>query len=379
MNIHAWPRGSLLGLIALGTALGGCVALPRSPYTSAQQQAASPPGFEHVRYTQDDPALAAMMQGLVPSEREVSYLAISGGGANGAFGAGLLFGWTQTGTRPEFQIVTGVSAGALTAPFAFLGPAWDDQMRQAFLGEASVHLLHRRVFLGLFTPGFFDGALLQKLVRKYVTDDLLRAIAAEHAKGRRLLVATTNLDTEQLVIWDMGAIAAQGGAPARELFATVMVASASVPVVFPPTMIEVSDGRHSFSEMHVDGGAESAFFAIPQTMLLGGPLTPDGYKRHLYIIVNAQLNDYFSITRAATIPIIHRTLEAARKAATRSALITTAEFCAINGCDLEVAALPFTELDASLNFSAAHLKSLFATGQAAITTGTAWRSRPPQP
>jgi hypothetical protein len=355
------------------------VSLPRSPYTSAQQKAASPPGFEHVRYAQDDPALAAMMQGLIPREREVSYLAISGGGANGAFGAGLLFGWTQTGKRPEFQIVSGVSAGALTAPFAFLGPAWDDRMRQAFLGEASVHLLHRRAFLGLFTPGVFDGAVLQKLVRKYVTDDLLRAIAAEHAKGRRLLVATTNLDTEQLVIWDMGAIATHGGAAARELFTTVMVASASVPVVFPPTMIEVSDGRHTFSEMHVDGGAESAFFAIPQAMLLGGPLTPDGYQRRLYIIVNAQLDDYFSITGRATIPIIHRTLEASRKASTRSALITAAEFCAINGCDLEVAALPSTELDASLNFNAAHLQSLFAAGQAAIAGGTAWHSRPPQP
>jgi hypothetical protein len=355
------------------------VTLPRGAYTSAQEKAASPPGFEHIRYTQDDPALAAMMQGLIPREHDVSYLAISGGGANGAFGAGLLFGWTQTGTRPEFQIVTGVSAGALTAPFAFLGPAWDDQMRQAFLGEASVHLLRRRTFLGLFTPGLFDGAVLRNLVRKYVTDELLRAIAAEHAKGRRLLVATTNLDTEQLVIWDMGAIAATGGAAARELFATVMVASASVPVVFPPTMIEVSDGRHTFQEMHVDGGAESAFFAIPQTLLLGTALTPDGYERHLYIIVNAQLNDYFSITRRATIPIIRRTLEASRKASTRSVLITTAEFCAINGCDLQVAALPSTELDVSLDFSAAHLQSLFDAGQAAIINGTAWRARPPPP
>jgi len=365
-------------LIALGVALGGCVTPTRSPYSIAQQKAATPPGFEHVRYTQDDPALAAMMQGLIPREHEVSYLAISGGGANGAFGAGLLFGWTKTGTRPEFQIVTGVSAGALTAPFAFLGPAWDEEMRQAFLGEASVHLLRRRTVLGLFTPGFFDGALLQSLVRKYVTDDLLRAIAAEHAKGRRLLVATTNLDTEQLVIWDMGAIASKGGAAARELFATVMVASASVPVVFPPIMIEVSDGRHKFSEMHVDGGAESVFFAIPQSMLLGGPLAPDGYQRRLYIIVNAQLDDYLSITRRATLPIIRRTLEASRKAATRSALITTAEFCAINGCDLEVAALPTSLLDAPLNFSAAHLQSLFDAGEAGITGGTAWHSRPPQ-
>jgi hypothetical protein len=144
-------------------------------------------------------------------------------------------------------------------------------------------------------------------------------------------------------------------------------------------MIKVSDGRQTFSEMHVDGGAESAFFAIPQTMLLGGPLTPDGYTRHLYIIVNSQLDDYLSITRRATIPIIRRTLEASRKASTRSALITTAEFCAINGCDLQVAALRSTGLDAALNFSAAHLQSLFDAGQAAITNGTAWRSKPPQP
>jgi hypothetical protein len=382
-NARVWhpllSTGAVPVLMMLSLALSGCVTLPRDSFAEAEQSAASPPGFAHVRYAEDDPALAELMRKSVRSARgEMNALAISGGGANGAYGAGLLVGWTRAGTRPEFQLVTGVSAGALTAPFAFLGSGWDDRLQQAFLGESSVHLLRRRAFLGLFTPGFFDGELLRQLVHRYVTDDMIRAVAAEHARGRRLLVATTNLDTEQLVIWDMGSIAAKGGAAARELFVTVLVASASVPAVFPPTMIQVEGNGRTFNEMHVDGGTESAFFAIPDTLLLAGPLPPDGYKRHLFVIVNGQLDNYFSITRRSTISIIHRTVEAAGKASTRSVLFTTAEFCVINGCDLKVAALPSSQKDASLNFSAAHLQSLFAAGETDIANDTAWHTGPPK-
>ena len=199
-------------------ALGGCATLPREPFTQAEQAVASPDGFDNVRYTQDQPALIALLaRALRPNARgEVNALALSGGGANGAYGAGLLHGWTKAGGRPAFQVVTGVSTGALTAPLAFAGPEWDDALRKAYTGPKVVHLLRARGVMSLGSPGLYRSEPLWDLVRGYVTDDLLRAVAAENAKGRRLLVATTNLDTEKLVVWDMGAIAAHGGPAARE-------------------------------------------------------------------------------------------------------------------------------------------------------------------
>ncbi len=372
-------RRLALVLIAVSVALGGCVTLPRAPFTEAEQAAASPVGFGHVRYAPDDPVLTGMLERTLKSNAhgEVDVLALSGGGANGAYGAGLLYGWTRTGQRPEFQLVTGVSTGALAAPFAFLGSAWDEKLRQSYFDGRLNHFLHRRGLFSLFTPGLFSKRPLEELVRSYVTDDLLRAVAAEQAKGRRLLVATTNLDTEQLIVWDMGAIAAHGGPEARDLFAEVLIASASVPGIFPPTMIKVrSDGR-LFTEMHVDGQAESAFFAIPQALLSARRPAERAYRSRLFIIVNGQMNGLFAVTPHATIPILSRTVDAVTKASLRSSVITTLDFCQHNGCDLLLASLPTTEKDDSLDFSAAHIRSLFDAGQAAILSGMAWKTAAP--
>ena len=376
-RLRRWA--SLAAAMVLAAVLGGCASLPRVPFTEAEQAVASPAGFSHIRYTQDDPALAEMLQrSLKPDARGgVDVLAISGGGANGAYGAGLLYGWSQTGHRPKFQLVTGVSTGALTAPFAFLGQDWDERLRTAYFGAKVEHLLQRRGLPGLLTPGLYRKAPLEDLVRSYVTEDLVRAVAAEHAKGRRLLVATTNLDTEQLNVWDMGAIAAQGGPAARTLFAQVLVASASVPGVFPPSLIPVEGGGRQFSEMHVDGQAESAFFAIPQTLLMTQRLPAPRFRARLFIIVNGRLDSQFAVTPHATIPILGRTLDAANKASVRSVVITVLEFCRYNGCDMHVASLPSTEKDDSLDFSAAHVTRLFAAGHDAAAAATTWRSTLP--
>jgi predicted acylesterase/phospholipase RssA len=309
----------------------------------------------------------------------VNTLALSGGGANGAYGAGLIYGWTKTGQRPRFQIVTGVSAGALTAPFAFLGPAWDEQLRRMYYGDEIHHLLQTRGLFALFGSGFYRKSPLEHLVRGYVTDDVLRAVAAEQAKGRRLLVATTNLDTEQLIVWDLGAIAAHGGAEARELFAEVLIASASVPGVFPPTLIEVQGAGLQFAEMHVDGQAESPFFAVTQRLVLTRRTTNPLFRPHIFVVVNGQRESEFVITERATIPILTRTLDTASKASIRAVLAGAQEFCQRNGCDLRVSDLPATEKSAALDFSAAHLESLFAAGEAAIQSGQAWTTAAPLP
>lgn len=166
----------------------------------------------------------------------VNVLALSGGGSGAAFGAGALVGWTRQGTRPEFQIVTGVSAGALIAPFAFLGPKWDEQLTDAYSGARTRHLFKPRWLGALFGASVYRGKPLVDLVDRYVTGDLLHAVAAEAANGRLLLIATTDLDKEQTVIWNLGVIAAHGGDNARKLFRDVIVASASIPGVFPRSL-----------------------------------------------------------------------------------------------------------------------------------------------
>jgi hypothetical protein len=366
--------GSLAAWVVFAVALAGCVTLPRTPFTQAEQALASPVGFGPVRYAAEDESLAHMLrQSLKPNPKgEIDALAISGGGANGAYGAGLLYGWGKNGTRPEFQLVTGVSAGALLAPFAFLGLAWDNELHKAYLGSTFANFRQPRL-LGLFTPGLYDKAPLEKLVRSIVSDQFIKAVAAEHAKGRRLLVGTTNLDSEQLVVWDMGAIAARGGAEARSLFATVLVASASIPGVYAPSMIQVESGGHAFSEMHVDGQTEAAFFAIPQSLFFSRPVTPPPFRAHLFIIINGRVDGQFAITPHSTIPILGRTIDAGGKAAVRSIVVSTDQFCQRVGCALSVASLPSTVKDDSSDFDQTHLESLFAAGEAGATDGIAWR------
>ena len=372
---------NLLATLTLAVALGGCVTLTRTPFTALDVAHASPPGFTDIRYSQDDPRLAAMLRRSMRAngQNEIVSLAISGGGANGAYGAGLLYQWSKTGMRPQFQLVTGVSTGALTAPFAFLGSDWDERMRKAYFSPSLAKLLQGRGLAGILTPGFFKKAPLVDLVRSEVSDELLAAIAAEHAKGRRLLVATTNLDTEEMVVWDMGAIATQGGPAARELFIQIMVASASVPGVFPPSLIEVETGGRRFSELHVDGQAEGAFFAIPQTLLLSRMVQREHARARIYIIINGQLDGLFQLTPHSTLSILARTLDTANKASIRSMLISTEEFCQRSGCDLKVSDLPTTVVDDPLNFSAAHIAALFAAGSAAAEDRNGWSAGPVAP
>jgi hypothetical protein len=375
MSLRGSPL-SLVGWVILSVTLTGCLTLPRTSFTQAEQALASPHGFSQVRYAAEDKSLALMLRGsLKPDAKgEIDALAISGGGANGAYGAGLLYGWSASGQRPEFQLVTGVSAGALLAPFAFLGPAWDDELRQAYFGPRIAHLMQGRGLLGLLTPGLYSKAPLEGLVRSYVSERLIKAVAAESAKGRRLLVGITNLDTEQLVVWDMGAIAAKGGPEARDLFTTVLIASASVPGVFAPTMINVESGGHAFSEMHADGQTESAFFAIPQSLFLAKPLSAPRFHAHMFIIINGQIDSLFAVTPRSTIPILGRTIDAGGKASVRSIIVSTAEFCQRNGCELSLSSLPAAVKDNSLDFDNSHLNSLFTAGEAGSVNGSGWKS-----
>jgi hypothetical protein len=246
-----------------------------------------------------------------------SYLAISGGGDNGAFGAGLLVGWTASGRRPEFQVVTGVSAGALTAPFAFLGPAYDQQLREVFTAVAPPDILLFRRFVGalLFGDSLADTGPLFRLIERHVNEAMMQAIAAEYRRGRLLLIGTTNLDVQRPVVWNIGAIAASGHPDAIGLFRKILLASASIPGAFPPVFTDVEIDGHRYQEMHVDGGAAAQMFLYPASLdlsysALDGPIQR---QRTAYLIRNARMDPewatttrhLFAISRRAIATSIH--------------------------------------------------------------------------
>jgi predicted patatin/cPLA2 family phospholipase len=198
------------------------------------------------------------------------FLAISGGGDDGAFGAGLLVGWSEHGDRPVFDVVTGVSTGSLSAPFAFLGREYDSQLKGVYTETSASDVLERRppLMSVIASDALFDSAPLRAMIARHVDDAMIRRIAEEYRKGRLLFILTTNLDQGRPVIWNIGAIAESESPKARELIINVLLASASIPAVFPPVMIDVTvNGKH-YQEMHVDGGTIAQAFLYPPSFSL---------------------------------------------------------------------------------------------------------------
>ena len=274
----------------------------RIPFTAAEQDAAAIPNIPDARFWADSEKayLRALPQARGP------WLILSTGGSDGAFGAGLLNGWTKAGTRPEFTLVTGTSTGALIAPFAFLGPKYDDALRDAYTTIGAIDIFE----VGGKGESFLDTWPLRDLIAKRVTPDLLKAIAAEHARGRRLFVTTTNLDAGRPVAWDIGAIASRSGDQAVELVRKVIIASISIPGAFPPMLIDVEANGHKFQEMHVDGGLGAQFYVAPDSMLVSTS-TASLRASDLYVIANMKLSPDFEITERNTLSILGRTIATA--------------------------------------------------------------------
>ncbi len=364
-------------MFTLGFA-GACATPPRLTYTAAEQRAAVPPGFVDVRISASAPEGAERLMTFfqrerVTHDRPIEVLAISGGGANGAFGAGVLYGWTQRGDRPAFDVVTGISTGALAAPFAFLGSTYDDELKAGYTDGQSSKLLDFRGVLALFRPSLFSGRPLEELVDGLIDDAMVAAVAKEHQAGRRLLIGTTNLDTQSLTLWNMGAVAAVGGPAATKLFREILIASSSVPGVFPPVMIEVEAGGRRFAEMHVDGSAISSFFAVPEPLLLWTGEDDLPHRANLYVLVNGALDTDFAVTPNETVAILRRSIDAASKTNTRTELAAVAAFAERNDVDLWVSYVPPGLSPSPLDFDQARMSALFEQGRAAAAGGAAWR------
>jgi predicted acylesterase/phospholipase RssA len=335
---------------------------PRTPFTLEEQNAAVIPGIPDARVWGDS---EADFQRVLPTVNG-PWLALSGGGADGAYGAGLLTGWSQSGNRPEFAVVTGSSIGGLIAPYAFLGPRFDDELRKNFAEITAADVFEDRQ-----TPeSLFDSWPLKQTIEKRVTKEMLAAIAAEHKKGRRFLVATTNQDAGRRVIWNMGAIAARGDDKALKLFRDVLLASSSIPGFFQPVMIEVEANGKKFQEMHLDGTVTAPFFIMPEAMLAAGSAARLPTSQ-VYVIINSKLESEFSMPERRTSLILGRTIGVALTAALKAELLLVTASAQRLGLNLNVAYVPdaFSQPNRGL-FDHVYMEALFKYGVEQAQKGT---------
>src|SRR5690554_1108542 len=379
--------------------MAACATLDtRLPVPNAELASrATPIDFEGVRAWGDEAPsdIAAALRRRLPSisrlarsdgrkntsRSEIDILALSGGGSDGAFGAGLLVGWTKRGDRPQFEIVTGVSAGALTAPFAFLGPRYDDQLRDIWTRYGTNQLLTAQILPALFGgPSLADSGPLRQLIAKYINRRVLSEIAAEYRKGRLLLILTTNLDAQRPVIWNMGEIAASGHPKALDLFRNVLLASASIPGALPPVKLPVTVDGQTYDEMHVDGGTTREVFVSPIDVPFAAldRFYDAPPRRRLYIVKNGKYEADYEPVREQALPIAARAIETLIKTQHRNDIYRIYRMAKDSGADFNLAFVPqdFRAKPKEL-FDPQYQAALFEKGFELARTGRAWVKVPP--
>jgi predicted acylesterase/phospholipase RssA len=386
----------VVALACLALALVGCASPPVRIAVPVQLAAeASVPGMAHVRLWGDGQFSNALLQAELPNLKAKyqgraagggtavsNLLAISGGADDGAFGAGLLVGWSERGDRPQFDLVTGISAGALIAPFAFLGRDHDEQLAGLFTSYSADQIYEANVLAGLFGGNALaNSAPLAKLIEHYVDAQVLRRVAEERAKGRFLLIGTTNLDAQRPVYWDMGKIAQSAHPSAIHLFRRVLLASASFPGIFPPVRIRVEAGGHVYEEMHVDGGTtREVFFTIADFRFkeidkaLGRKV-----QRRLWIIRNGKIDPEYKVMQESAFAIAQRSLETLTKSRGIGDLVRMYARARADGIEYNLAAIP-VEFDAPhpKPFDRAYMQALYEFGLGLGRAGYPWAKAPPE-
>lgn len=306
-------------------------------------------------------------------------LMVSGGGSGGAFSVGVLSAWSAAQTRPKFDIVTGVSTGALIAPLAFLGSAYDGTLVHLYTSGVAKGLAASKSLAGVLGPSLLSSEPLTRMVARIITPTILAQVAAEHRKGRRLFVLTTNLDTQRAVIWNMGAIADSGRPEALKLFQDVLVASASIPGVYPAVMIEAESAGHKFKEMHSDGGSASQVLMLPQALLASDKsLVPSRRQSvNFYVIVNNALMPEFATTPDKTLSVIARAYSIFVKSQTQGALMALYNYSKLTGARFHLASidvqLPYSMSDP---FNTEYMRAVYNLGYAELAAGTLWKDNP---
>ncbi len=390
---RAAPRIALAAALAL---VAGCAALPRNGVPPELAGKAEIPGRPDIRAIAGRPS-PAMIEDFARSFEQESarefpvgpdgivhyaHLAISGGGANGAFGAGFLNGWTATGTRPVFKVVTGVSTGALMAPFAFLGTDYDGALHEFYTTTASRQIFRMLSIVPQLLGGesLADTAPLQRLIAQHVDAGFVAAVARAHNAGRRLYVGTVDLDSQNFVVWNMGLIA-QGAQPdAVELFRQVMLASSSVPIAFPPVFFDVVAGGRSFDEMHVDGAVGARVFYNGGVVSFGAVRSriARASREDAFVIHNGQLLPKAEVTSRSLRSIALRAFDSAGKSAVVGDLFRIYAATQREGAEFHWITIPETvDLTGSEVFDPVKMGELYALGEEVARRGPPWSTLPP--
>lgn len=383
--------------------VSGCAEANRSTAVPSEFiESVSVDGFPaNIRYWGDrnDPALLddmvkAVGDHPVPANPQdeagpgIGALALSGGGDCGAFGAGLLCGWTDRGDRPRFRVVTGVSTGALIAPLAFLGKSHDPALRDAYTTVSRKDVMTMRAFFDwLRYDSIADSEPLQEYAAKIVTDDVILEIAREHAKGRRLYIQTVNLDAQRAVIWDMGAIASSGSPDTARLFLQILVGSSAIPGVFPPQYIKVRAGDKVYDEMHVDGGTVSQMLlnTLPidlaelRKRIVGtGNFMPDRRMR-IYVVRNGWIRPEWQYIHPRLLPIAKRAISTMIKSQADADLDLMYMRARAAEMDFYLCYIPDTfQRENRQEFDRVEMNRLFNQGYELAKNGNPWTTAPPR-
>jgi hypothetical protein len=381
----------ILAAWTLSACAGPTVDSLRDPVPETLVTRSAVPGYSRIRYWGDNgdglsPSIVAevvaQQRAAGNTSKQRDFLAVSGGGSNGAFGAGLLFGWTASGTRPEFTVVTGISTGSLIAPFAFLGPPYDTYLKEAYTEVSGEDIYAKKGIFGIIgSQSVADNTPLRQLVSRYVTDQMLTDIMREHNRGRRLLVGTTNLDAERPVVWDIGAIASSGQPGRRQLVQDILVASASIPGVFPPVNIKVVADGKSYDEMHVDGGTSNQAFMFPSNFSLKQSekaLKLGGYTRTLYVLRNGKITPEYSKVKPRLASIVGKSISTLIKTQGVGDLYRMYANAQRDGIGFRAVWIPesFTMKEPK-PFDPAYMKALFDLGYEMGRGGVQWAEQPP--
>jgi predicted acylesterase/phospholipase RssA len=372
--------------------VAGCAAItPRNALPEAAVHV-EPDGFRNIRYWGDEtsidaaPSPRSAVAEAEPSgtrretRRDLNLLAISGGAEDGAFGAGLLAGWGDAGNRPAFDMVTGVSSGALIAPFVFLGREHDAQLREIFTKYGRKDIFAYNVPSLLQGSALVDDSPLFRLISKYIDADFLSEVARERSKGRVLLIGTTNLDAQRPVLWDMGHIAASDSPEALDLFRKVLLASATLPGVFAPVRIKVRVAGKDYDELHVDGGVTRQVFIAPSILRLvsgkWGRKVAD--RSHLFVIRNGRIDPRWEPVSENVLSVTQRSLSTLIKNQSIGDLFRIYSIAKQNGIEFNLASIPPNfDLKTDEPFDQKYMTALFDRGYEMGNHGYPWLKRLP--
>jgi predicted patatin/cPLA2 family phospholipase len=371
----------------------GCAGAPeRKPLPEELYAKSQVPGIPDARFWGDEaPPYAEDLMTMSPEElrarypalvdRPITLLAISGGGSDGAFGAGLINGWTASGTRPEFSFVTGISTGSLIAPFAYLGPDYDYLVKKVYTTYTTEDLIEKRGLMGIFEiNAVADSAPLRAVIAEHVDEAVMQAIAEEYRKGRFLLLGTTNMDAKRPVVWNIGEIAASGAPGALDLIRDVMLASASIPVAFPPQILEVDVDGERYDEMHVDGGVTREAFLFSfgvDDKALAERLGAKG-QTTVYVIRNAKLKPEWQTVEREIFAIAGQSVSSLIRTQGIGDLYREFVGAKAYGFDYNLAFIPDSFDAASKDlFDPEYMSALYQLGYDLASKGYPWEKQPP--